>query len=56
MQTQKTSEVVAMCVAAFMKCQEAATATSAGSSAFEDDSEESGGLNSIAHEWQRARG
>ena len=44
-----------MCVAAFMKCQGAAVATPAGSSASEDDAEESGGLNSTAHEWQRAR-
>ena len=56
MQTQKTSEVVAMCVAAFMKFQGAAVATPAGSSASEDDAEESGDLNSTAHEWQRARG
>ena len=55
MQTQKTFEVVATCVAARMEFQAAEIATPAGSSASEDGAEESGGLNSTAHEWQMVR-
>ena len=55
MQTQKTFEVVATCVAARMEFQAAEIATPAGSSASEDGAEESGGLNSIAHEGQMVR-
>ena len=56
MQWQNTSEVAATCVFVLMAFQAAARAEPAGSSASEDDAEESGGLNSTAHEWQRARG
>ena len=52
MKLQNTSEVVATCMAAPLEFDAAPPATSGGPSASEDDGEESGGLNSTAHEWQ----
>ena len=52
MKLQNTSEAVATCMAAPLEFDAAPPSTSGGPSASEDDGEESGGLNSTAHEWQ----
>ena len=52
MKLQNTSQVIATCVAAPLEFHAAPPARSGGSSASEDDGEESGGLHSTAHEWQ----
>ena len=47
MQSQNMSEVVATCVAVLREFQAAAFATSAGISASEDDTSESGSLGKV---------